>query len=751
MAQTINLIAGIFTYAVGISAVALLPQLPATSIVAIIGTLTVCLTVMAVFRSRLLVLASFFWGLMLGLAYGQKLQLQALPNALLGTVITVEGVVSGLPVQYERSSRFDFRVTSPGSGKLRLGWFAAPPLQAGQCWRLQLRLRRPHGFASPGAFDFEAWAAREGIQACGHVRAGEYLGGQPQGLAALRQQLALWLTQYSACDTQGVLKALLLGDKSAISPAQWALFNATGTTHLLVISGLHIGLMAVLGYGLAWLMGQAGLLPLTRVPRVRVAAIIALALACGYGVLAGLGIPVQRALVMTAIAQLGPVLGIRPAPLSLLVVALAVVLTLDPLAVTSTGFWYSFIAVATLIYGLANRVGEASPLSRGLKPQWLVFCLMAPLLAFNGQPVAFWSPLVNLLAIPFIGLLVVPLLLLSAVVGLLWPALSPLLLGGLDQLVRWFLAALALFPQSSIPGSMPDLAAMVLAVLGGFLVITPGALGLRWLAPLFFLPWLFPPSVQPAPGQAEVAVLDVGQGLAIVIRTHRHVLVYDTGDAFSERFNAADRVLIPYLRRHRVSRLDRIIISHGDKDHSGGLEPLLRCYGCSDICAGSPIPGFSAPVSCCHAGQKWQWDGVRFQILAGGGHWARSNDRSCVLKVTAEGESLLLPGDISGRVEKQLLADGAALASCILLAPHHGSRSSSSAAFIQAVNPQQVLFSSGYNNPFGHPADAVLERYRRRGVRCWDTARQGSLVFTLGAGSPEVLAHRIQYQRYWWQ
>ena len=286
--------------------------------------------------------------------------------------------------------------------------------------------------------------------------------------------------------------------------------------------------------------------------------------------------------------------------------------------------------------------------------------------------------------------------------------------------------------------------------MGGFLLIAPLPGFLRMLSPLFLLPWLFPYAKSPEHRQAWVTVLDVGQGLSVLVRTRNHTLIYDTGDFFSESFNAADRVIIPFLRNTGVDYLDRIMISHGDKDHSGGLKPLLKQYKCTDISCGTGIPFMTQGISRCQAGQQWHWDGVDFQVLAGGGRWAKTNDRSCVLKITAGTDSVLLAGDISRRVEERLVLSGQPVQATVLLAPHHGSRYSSSSVFLRAVNPQTVLFSSGYNNQFGHPAQATLARVVRQGAESWNTAQHGSLSFKLGTGQCDVTAYRISHRRYWW-
>ncbi|USE34408.1 DNA internalization-related competence protein ComEC/Rec2 [Endozoicomonas sp. SCSIO W0465] len=677
-----------------------------------------------------------------------------------GRDIDIVGKVASLPVITGMATRFDFAVSHSESGqypgKVRLSWYEAPYLQAGQTWHITVRLRQPHGFSSPGAFDYEAWLLRQGIQATGYVKSGALLNEQVTGVYRLQQvraHLRQWLYSVVSDDNRGIFSALLLGDKTAINTQQWQMFNETGTTHLMVISGLHIGLMAWLGFSLATIVGRFGGIPLRTVPLPVVKVLTGLLFALFYALLAGFSVPVQRALVMTFAALLAPSVGIRASPLTLWLLALAAVLAIDPLAITSNGFWYSFIAVAALLFGMAGRRNRGSWWATVLKPQWLVFVLLTPLLLFNGQPVSPLSPLVNLLAIPLIGIAVVPLLLFSALVQYALPEVASFIIAGLDCLVTGFQSGLTwvsglmvlIPPQQGL--SWPDL---FLAVAGMLLLIAPATLRLRWLAPVMLMPsFCSKPLVIPA-GQAEVTVLDVGQGLSVLIRTHQHLMVYDTGDRFSEKMSAAESVILPALAKSGVTQIDRIMISHGDQDHSGGLPSLLSRYPDVPVVSGTRLPGLEKEWVKCQPGDHWIWDGVYFQVLAGG-DYRRSNDSSCVLKVTAGTDSLLLPGDISGRVEKRLIEQGTELKASVLVAAHHGSRFSSSSEFLSIVQPGAIIFSSGFANRFGHPAPETVARVQNSGAETFNTAEDGSLSFTLGSGNIKVSAYRKTHSRYWWR
>ncbi len=686
-------------------------------------------------------------------------------ESLQGKDLDIEGYIASLPVANGMVTRFDFDVDSPQVGqnesgqypkKVRLNWYEAPELKVGEYWRMTVRLRQPHGFASAGAFDYEAWLLRQAIQATGYVRSGSLLSDSDlwkYPVHQLRAQLREWLEKTVSPENTGVLTALLLGDKSAVTDKQWCMFNETGTTHLMVISGLHIGLMAWLGFSLASLMGRVGVLPLRRFPLPLIKALAGMLFALCYALLAGFSIPVQRALVMTFAALLSPLFGIRASPLTLWLLALAGVLVMDPLAVTSQGFWYSFIAVAALLFGMAGRQGGQHWRIKAFKPQWLVFLLLMPLLLVNGQPVSPFSPLVNLVAIPFIGFGVVPLLLFSALLQFILPGIASFMLLGVDSLMnvfQWFLQWVSDFMLLMPSRQSADWPAILLAMMGMLLLISPVALRLRWLSPLLLMPLVFPEQHLLPAGQAEVTVLDVGQGLSVLIKTHQPLLVYDTGDRFSERLSAADSVILPALLLSGVARIDRIMISHGDKDHSGGLLPLLSRYDGTPVISGTDLPQYDSKPVQCKVGDQWQWDGVDFQVLSGGG-FRRSNDASCVLKITAGSESILLPGDISERVERHLLDQGSDLESDVLVAAHHGSRFSSSPEFLNSVRPEVVIFSAGFANRFGHPAPETVKRFQKVGAQVYNTASDGSLSLVLGRGNLMVSAYRRKHTHYWWR
>ena len=765
--HSIHLGSCVFTY---IAAIALVTQCLGQSFslcLKVIGVLLLPLIPLCVGCSRLRIPAVFYLlGLSAGFFHAVNTQSHWVEDDLFGQVLTMKVKVQGLSSDLGEFQRFNAAVL-PGQRalfkgqslkQLRLSWYGGPELQPGDQWLLTVKLKPPLGNSSPGAFDMQAWAAREGIQATGYVVSGIWLGEGGFSLAdwrdRLRQRIAIKVRALLPGDSSGLLIALMTGDKSGVSPDQWQQLNQTGTTHLMVISGLHIGLVAGLGFWLTLMLGRLGLLPLNRVPVPVIASVIALLMAFSYAILAGFTVPVQRALVMTGMALSGPLLGIRAKPSTLYLLALALVLTIDPLAMTSAGFWYSFSAVAVLLYGFVGRLGMNEHWQRWGHPQWLVFLLLFPLLQFNGQGVSLLSPVINLIAIPLIAGLMVPVALFALLLSLFSLTLFQWLLVLLDRLMSCFLLGLGWLDQPMFKSLVVErhdvgMAGVSFALLAVFILLAPRAFVFIRLVPVLLLPWLLPKQKTPEPGLAKIAVLDVGQGLSVLIRTHSHSLLYDTGDAVSPRYSMAERVVVPYLRQQKISSLERVVISHGDRDHAGGLDSLMSSVHVSSVWAGSGVADYSGYIHPCEPGVFWEWDQVRFEFLAGSGSQTMTNDRSCVLKVTANGQSLLLTGDISWRVEKALLKGSKVLKSDYLLLPHHGSRYSGSSAFLNAVQPEVTLISAGYLNRFGHPSAEVLNRLEALETDVFNTATGGTLEFILGL--PVDLRPWRQRRSHYWQ
>ncbi len=700
-------------------------------------------------RMPLFFLAGFLWALW----RADGLLSRELPTALERKDVVVEGTVASLPERRERGWRFAFEVLRlryrgvdfPPLGKVRLAWYAPRiALHPGERWRLRVRLKRPHGFMNPGGFDYEAWLLQKRIRATGYVREGKRLG-PPSGHAVHRLRQALGAAIGEALGPQApLIKALVLGDRSGLSEGQWQVLRATGTAHLMAISGLHVGLVAGLAYalvGFLWRLFPRGML---LVPAPRVAASGALLAAAAYAALAGFSIPTQRALVMV-----GAVLwGRRAFSGHTLALALFGVLLWDPLAVLSSGFWLSFTAAWVILYALSGKRGPG--FWEGLRHRpWIqgqVALGLLPLSLLFFHTASLTAPFINLVAIPWVGIGVVPLALLGS--ALLWPL--PALGEGLLHLSAWGMALLwqglawcASFP----PWSWSPLAWTLLPASVGiaWLLAPPGWPG-RWVGALYLLPLvtLRPPA--PGPGEVWMALLDVGQGLAAVVRTQRHTLVYDTGPRFSASFDAGSAVLVPFLQKAGVFAVDVLVLSHGDNDHAGGTAALMAQVPVRRVISGEPraFPGAEP----CLAGQGWSWEGVRFAFLYPFRAGLKGNRASCVLRIDHPKGGILLTGDIGKGQERRLVRRGG-LESLVLVVPHHGSRTSSSPAFVQAVHPRYALFSTGYRNRFGFPHPQVVERYLREGAKVFNTALQGAILMRMAKDSFRIKAYREMARRYW--
>lgn len=647
----------------------------------------------------------------------------------------LEGRVSGLPARRDGVLRFQLEAAEARNlqlpQRLRLSWYAGPPVQAGERWRLAVQLRRPLGTANPQVFDYEAWLLAQRIGALGSVKAGQRLQAA-SGVTAWRDQLRQRLLQTPAFAREGALAALVLGDGSGLSRADWQVLQATGTVHLMVISGQHIALLAGLVYAAVAGLARLGLWP-RALPWLPWACGLGFAAALAYGVLAGFEVPVQRACVMVALVLLWRLrfrhLGVWLA----LLMALNVVLLVEPLASLQAGFWLSFAAVAVLLLVFAGRLGPWPWWRSWGRAQWSMAVGLLPAMLALGLPVSLSGPLVNLLAVPLLGVVVVPLALLGTLLlPVPWLGETCLwLAGGLLHGLFWGLTQVAAVLPAWLPVA-PPLWAWCLGVLGVVLVLLPAGVPGRGLGVLLVLPLLWVPVPRPAPGEVQVWQWDVGQGLSVLLRTREHALLYDAGPRHGD-FDLGERLVLPALRAQGISRLDVLLLSHADLDHAGGAEALQRGLPIGRVLSGeaAALPAVLAAQPCID-GASWQWDGVRFSTW----RWQQApegNPASCVLQVeAASGERLLLTGDIDQAAERALLASGRDLRADWLQVPHHGSGSSSSLAFLQAVAPRAALLSRARYNVYGHPHPQVLARYRALGVEVYDSVADGSLQLLLG-------------------
>lgn len=710
---------------------------------------------------------------------------ETLPPALVGQDLVVTGVVADLPRTSAQGLRFVFEVDRAERlgqpvrvpERVSLGWYGdhgdaapLPDLRAGQRWRLPVRLRPPHGTLNPQGFDLELWLFTQRIRASGYVRvradapATQLPDPQAHPVERLRQDLRDAIERRVADPAAaGVLAALAVGDQAAIDRDDWDLFRATGVAHLMSISGLHVTMFAWLAgaaIGALWRRGGRLMLAL---PAPLAARWGGLAVAAAYALLAGWGVPAQRTLGMIAGVALLRSLGLRwPLPAVLLAAAVGVT-AFDPWALLQPGFWLSFVAVALLIVSEPGAAGTRAPqrwfaraaaaLRGGLRTQLVATVGLAPLTLVFFNQISLVGFAANLVAIPVVTLLVTPL----ALLGVAWPALWRLDAVLVHALMAW-LGWLAASPLAVWSTAAAPLWAVAAGLFAGLLAVLPLPWRLRALALPLMLPLLWPAVQRPAPGRFETLAADIGQGTAVLVRTTNHLLVYDAGPQYSAQADAGERVLLPLLRARGERHVDLLMLSHRDTDHVGGAAALIdglpvRALA-SSLADGHPLLASGRPHQRCSAGQSWTWDGVRFDVLhplaADYAGARKPNALSCVLRVQGAGAALLLTGDIEAAQEAALLARGAALKSEVLVVPHHGSKTSSTPAFIDAVAPRVAVVQAGWSNRFGHPAPEVLARYAERGIRIVRSDRCGA--WTLPAGTaPEggAVCERQAVRRYW--
>ena len=700
--------------------------------------------------------------------------------------------------------------------RLAIGWYARgsetlPALQAGQRWQLTLRLKRPHGAMNPHGFDHELWLFEQGVRATGYVRgspgAGNRLLAPPSGasLDRLRQSVRdAIVTRLADSPAAGVLAALAVGDQAAIERDDWALYRNTGVAHLMSISGLHVTMFAWLaGLAVHWAWRRSGRAMLW-CPAPLAARWGGLAAALAYAAFAGWGVPAQRTVLMLATATLIGAAGLRWSWPLVWGAAAVVVTALDPWALLQPGFWLSFVAVGLLLASSEVR-GPAAPadapvhepahasahgsdrassarasfacaapsrwrtglarvraaLHEGLRTQAIATLGLAPLTLVFFQQLSLVGFAANLVAIPLVTLLITPLALLGTVFAPLWVA-AAFVVETLNALLRWL--ASPGWAVWSVPAAPPWAVAVALA--GGALALLPLPWRVRALGLPMLLPLLAPHVERPAEGAFELIAVDVGQGNAVLLRTARHTLLYDAGPQYSREADAGERVLLPLLRALGEARLDTLLLSHRDTDHVGGAAALLRGLPVVQLLSSLESTHAllalalerGAAVQACAAGQRWQWDGVEFELLHPSAqalqqaelHKARPNTLSCLLRVRGQwggtARIALLTGDLERAQEQRLVAEhGAALASDVMLVPHHGSKTSSSAGFLDAVAPRIALVQAGYRNRFGHPAAEVLARYQARGIAVVDSAHCGAWRY----GAEGATCWRREAGRYW--
>jgi|TARA_B110000908_G_scaffold172325_1_gene239067 competence protein ComEC len=763
------------------------------------------------------------WGSCWGLVCAHKTLALQLPEDLGRQDFLVTGSIVGLVETSVRHSRFRFDVDSATSlsepGRLvnlkllQLGWYSSQhqraALKPGQHWQFVVRLKAPRGLLNSGTFDYQRWLIQQGVSATGYLRPSNQnklvaTAGHSHWCRA-RDAISLWRHRIASAINgaplsdrgKAIIAALTIGDKSGIA-GSWDRLVRLGIVHLMIVSGLHIGLVAGLGFFLGsgftrvlvLVAGRSGSPSgLHHVARW-LPPIIGLVAAALYSLLAGFSLPTQRALIAVLVVMIAKLSFRRVRPFACVVWAILLIAVTQPLAVLSSGFWLSFVAVVVLIgwfYPWQSSRRLIIPLQAAGAQLTLTAGLVVPSVLLVGQ--ASWlAPMVNLVAVPWVSLITVPLSLLGSLVLFILPQLAKWLWILADYSISGLWFVLDLIPTTAGLISSPAPLSPALAVAGliaavGWLL--PRGIGGKLLCSLPLMTYLVAPVVT---NSLRVTLLDVGQGLSAVVEAHDRVLVYDAGPAYGDKFNAGAGIIVPYLRSRGRSRINRLIISHEDGDHAGGLQGLLGSMPVSRLMVGPGLADYVGnPDSAnylemdrkvCAAGQAWSWSSkaggtVYFKILAPASAPGLSgnsssnnsgNNSSCVLQIRWQNLVILLPGDIEQEAERELLAAGALPKVSLLVAPHHGSKTSSIVAFVAQVEPADVVFSTGYKHQFGHPHADVVSRYRAVGSRLWNTAEQGGLSF-IWTGSGTFLAKangsskaqlkvesaRQDGRQYWWR
>lgn len=725
-----------------------------------------------------------------------------LPSGLEGQDLVVTGVVDSLPYRFERGLRFNLALehaTTPDGvaaqvpSRLALSWYAGPQdpqppaLQPGERWQLALRLKRPHGNANPDGFDYEAWLLEQKLRATGSVRgdaaqgsANRRLAAFVPGFTAVVERCRGWLRERIERSLRGqpyagVIVALVIGDQRGIGQADWKVFTRTGIGHLVSISGLHITMVAGLAAGLAQLLWRHSFwtgrqLPL-RLPAQKVAALVGVLVALMYVLLAGFGVPAQRTLYMIAVVGAALWSGRIAGVSHVLCAALGTVLVLDPWAVLWPGFWLSFGAVAVILMVSVGRAQARAAgriarwrqaLAAGCRTQYAVTVGLVPLTLLLFGQLSLVSPFANAIAIPLVSFAVTPL----ALAGSMAPA--PLS-GWLLQAAHWLVQQLAVLLEwlSSLPlavwsAPQPSWWMFLLALVGMLWLLLPRGWPARGLGLLLWLPLMLNAPHYPGQGFRATA-FDIGQGNALLLETAHHRLLYDTGPTYGLETDGGSRVIVPYLKSRGIAALDAMVVSHSDADHSGGalsvMDEIDIGWVTSSLDADHAIVGAARQHTRCAAGQRWEWDGVQFEMLHptpqiyDSSRW-KPNARSCTLKVSAGGVSMLLAGDIEAPQEAMLLdAIAHKLPATVLLAPHHGSGTSSTPDFLDTVAPKIAVFQVGYRNRYRHPKPQVEARYVDRGIVRLRSDVDGAVRLDFAAdagGAVTVERYRDAHRRYWY-
>lgn len=701
----------------------------------------------------------FIWSLL----YAHFLLSWQLPENSVGKNISINGYIASIPANEKYGTSFLFSLkelqNNSAHGLIKLSW-QNENLRVGDQWRLTVRLKKIHGMMNPGGFDYEAWALQEGIHATGRVidnPDNKLLSSKKYHffLNRIRQKLKdKIVSNLPVSNTSPWIIALALGERQGISAENWQVLRNTGTNHLMAIAGLHIGFMAGFIFLLVSTLWQCvPRLPL-RLPAQHAGAIAALFITFIYSALAGFSIPTQRAAIMLTVFFMMALLQRKILSWQAWSLALLCVLIINPTCVLTENFWLSFGSVALIIYGVSGRLAPAGIWWKLGRMQWVIAFGLIPFSLWLFQQCSIVSFIANSIAIPWVGFLIVPLTLLGCFFLLFSAKLGGVILFSADKLlgVLWIiLTYLSKLHWASWYHFMPNNWILLASCIAVVMLLLPVGFSGRYLGMVWLLPLIFYHADKPKSGEMWLTLLDVGQGLSAVVQTKNHILVFDTGPRLSENFDMGESVVAPFLRALDAKKIDMLVISHGDNDHIGGAVALLNYFPIEITKTSVPERLTQFHPSYCLAGQSWQWDGVDFSFLYPAPDKLNlDNDSSCVLRVSNKNHAILLTGDIEKLAETYLHENNATnLSADILIAPHHGSKTSAVDEFLHDVNPHIVLFPVGYQNRYHFPNLSVIEKYHDFGVAEYDTIQKGAIQFATDQG--ELRFYREDNKRYWHQ
>lgn len=689
-----------------------------------------------------------------------------LPAAMSGSDYSVSGWVDSFPAHTTGQVSFSLRVTHSGNSslrnieRLRLSWYDPPQdIDAGTALDLTVRLRVPRGLSNPGGFDYEKWLFLEGYGAVGYVRDGNLArdvgDNLVRGWFGLRAAISRRLIANAPGDDAGaMLTALAIGERHLFDDKHWQAFRRTGTSHLVAISGLHIGLIASFSF---WLMRKLWLLLPGSIRHYDLYGAAASSLVCAslYALLAGFGVPAQRALLMLAVALAAVLSRRRISMISGLSTAAIFVLLWDPFASSSASFWLSFMAVALLWQLAEMRMAgwdfSASGIIASAALQWRLCLGLVPVTAFFFGEISLIAPIVNFFAIPYVSLALVPATLISSMALVFDGVGEPMVrsAGELANAMWLILEWLAAWNWSAIVLPTNDRVLFFLAIVGVILMVPVHPLPGRYLALLATIPLFTTRVGGPGFGIAKTTVLDVGHGLAVIVETREHVLLFDSGPRYPSGFDSGADIVVPALHALGYDAVDTIVISHSDNDHAGGAPAVIAHYPEAALITG---PDVSLPDSMiCSAGASWVWDGVDFEFLhPPSGFRSLGNDSSCVLRVSTADDAILLTGDVEQAGERSMLDRSIELDSGIVIVPHHGSATSSSEAFVDAIGAAYAIVSAGRDNRWGFPRPEVQRRWEIASARVVTTGHGGAVTIIIGgAAETTVVTRRESRRRYW--